>query len=85
MNAIASFLQAVIQVLTFAILVRILISWFPMNPGNPLIVLLWQITEPILAPFRRILPRMGMFDLSPMVAIIVLQVIGGIIVAGVKG
>ncbi len=65
-------------VLTFAILARSLMSWFPTAPGNPLVEFLHFITEPILAPFRRILPRLGMLDLSPMIAIIVLQVIAGI-------
>lgn len=39
-----------------------------MNPENPVYVVLHEITEPILAPIRNIMPRMGMIDLSPMVA-----------------
>jgi YggT family protein len=46
-----------------------------MDPRNPLIEVLDQITEPILAPLRRIVPRLGMIDITPLVAIILLQVL----------
>lgn len=39
-----------------------------MDPSNPLFVIIHEITEPILAPIRSIVPRIGMIDLSPMVA-----------------
>lgn len=51
-------------------------SWFPIDPYNPLAQLLMQITEPILAPLRQIIPRIGMIDLTPMAAIILLQLLG---------
>jgi YggT family protein len=50
-------------------------SWFSPMPTNMLTIFLYRITEPILAPLRRIIPRVGMFDLTPMVAIIILQLI----------
>ena len=63
------------QVLTAAIFVRAILSWFAMDPRNPLIEVLDQITEPILAPLRRIVPRIGMIDITPLVAILLLQVL----------
>ena len=63
------------QVLTAAIFVRAIVSWFDLDPRNPLIEMLDQITEPILAPLRRIVPRLGMIDITPLVAIILLQVL----------
>ena len=74
-----NFLSILIQILVFAIIGRALISWFPVNPENPLVKVLNEITEPILVPFRRVIPRLGMIDISPMVAIIVLQVVGGLL------
>lgn len=62
-------------VLIFAIIIRALLSWFNMDPRSPLIQALNSITEPILDPIRRIMPRLGMIDLSPLVAIILLQVL----------
>jgi YggT family protein len=39
-----------------------------MDPGNPIVVVVHEITEPILQPIRAIMPRLGMIDLSPMIA-----------------
>ena len=80
MDQLVRLIAIVIQVMVFAIFARAIMSWFPMNPGNPLVNVLFQITEPILAPFRRIIPRFGMMDLSPLVAIIVLQVVSSILI-----
>ena len=58
-----------------AIFIRIIFSWIGMDPQNPVVVFLHEITEPILAPIRQFIPRMGMLDLTPMVAIILLSLI----------
>jgi YggT family protein len=63
------------NIIIIAIIVRALLSWFNMDPRSPLIQALNQITEPILEPIRRIMPRLGMIDLSPLVAILLLQFI----------
>jgi YggT family protein len=60
-------------VLTIAIFARAILSWFNMDPRSPLIQILDSITEPILEPIRRIMPRLGMIDLSPLIAILLLQ------------
>jgi YggT family protein len=73
MDFLHNFLSVLLQVLSIAILVRILLTWFPVDPANPIIRLLNEITEPVLAPFRRIIPRIGMFDLSPIAAMLVIQ------------
>ena len=69
----------VIYVLMAAVLVRVLLSWIvPIQPSiasNPIIAFVFQITEPILAPIRRVLPAMGMLDLSPMVALLLLSLL----------
>ncbi|MDO8614735.1 MAG: YggT family protein [Dehalococcoidia bacterium] len=51
-----------------AIFIRIIFSWINFDPGNPLYVVIHDITEPILAPIRQFMPRIGMIDLSPMIA-----------------
>lgn len=80
---IVDIVQATVLVLTIAIIARALLSWFPnIDPRNPAVEFLVTITEPILAPIRSVMPRMGFIDLTPMVAIILLQVIGQIIVSG---
>ncbi len=67
-----TFVGLLISVLDLAILVRVLLSWFPVDPHNPIVRLIFDVTEPVLVPFRRVLPRIGMFDLSPLAALLVL-------------
>lgn len=68
------------QVLTALIFFRAILSWFPIDPHNPLVTLLYEITEPILAPLRNIIPRIGMMDITPLAAIILIQIIGRVLV-----
>ena len=76
------FVRVLVWVLIAGIFARVLLSWIPMGDGsqlNPLIAIVYQITEPILAPLRRIIPRIGIFDLTPTIAIIILFVIDAVI------
>jgi len=66
-------------VLTAAIFIRVLLSWFPIDPRNPLVTALYDVTEPILEPLRRFIPRLGMIDITPLVAILLIQVIAKIV------
>jgi YggT family protein len=68
-----TFLGLLLQILWLAILVRVILSWFPIDPRNPIIRVVFDITEPVLAPFRRVIPRIGMFDLSPLAALLVIS------------
>ncbi len=72
---LGTFINILFYVLWAAILGRVIISWINLKPDNPIVVLLYGITEPILAPIRRVLPSMGMLDLSPMVALIVMMIL----------
>ena len=65
--------------LTGAVVIRALMSWFPISPYNRFSIILFQITEPVLAPIRRVIPRIGTLDISPMIAIVLLQVVVRII------
>jgi YggT family protein len=69
------FLELLLQALTFCILIRAIMSWITPGQTNPITKVLFQITEPVLAPLRKILPQSGVVDLSPMVAVIILQLI----------
>ena len=78
------FVNFLFQALMLAIVGRALLSWFPIRPGNPfhpLAVVLHQITEPILGPLRRIIPTFGMIDLSPIVALLLLQFLQQVLVS----
>ncbi len=50
-----------------------------MDPYHPIAQFLFQITEPVLAPLRRVVPAIGMMDITPIVALILLQVLQAIV------
>ena len=56
-----------------ALLLRVLFSWINPDPYNPFVRLIHQITEPILAPLRRAIPPIGGLDITPMVALLILD------------
>ena len=56
------FFNLLFTVLYFAIIARALVSWFPVDPYHPAVILLDQITEPFLAPIRRFVPSGGRHD-----------------------
>jgi YggT family protein len=70
-----SFLRVLLDAFTLAIFLRTILSWIAPASTNTLVYILYKVTEPILAPLRRIIPRIGMLDFSPLVAIILLQLI----------
>jgi Predicted integral membrane protein len=65
-------ISQLISLYTFVIFVRIILSWFPINPSGPFAQVnrvMFQVTEPVLGPARRIIPNIGPLDISPMVVI----------------
>lgn len=68
MAYIVTFLGILLQVLFFAIIGRSIISWFDPAGRWPISRILIDITEPVIRPIRQLLPSTGMFDLSPLVA-----------------
>ncbi len=68
-------LRLFLEVITLIILLRVVISWISPGQNNGLTTILYLVTEPILAPLRRVLPKFGMLDLSPMAAVVILRLI----------
>lgn len=73
------------EVITWAIVLRALVSWFPISPSNPVVRILDAITEPVIAPFRalmqKLIKRPMMVDFSPLIAMIV---VGNIIIPALQ-
>ncbi|MGH9282952.1 MAG: YggT family protein, partial [Acidimicrobiales bacterium] len=66
-----SIICAFLQIYFLVLIGRIILSWFPVQPGTTMASIasiLFELTEPVLAPLRRVIPPLGMFDLSPLVA-----------------
>ncbi len=75
MAFLVRFIQLLAWALNLAVFARVLISWLPVDRESPFVRLLYEITEPILGPIRRVLPSMGGFDLAPMVGLILISVV----------
>lgn len=70
--ALLNVVQMVISIIYFIIIIRVLISWVSPDPYNPIVQMIYGITEPMLRPFRRILPPIRGLDLSPILLILAL-------------
>lgn len=73
----AGFIFALLNVYTWVIIIRAILSWFGPMPRHPMVVLLVKLTEPVLAPCRALVPpeKLGGIDVSPIVAIVGIQVV----------
>ncbi len=69
-----------LKVFYFALIVSVILSWVAPGGGSPAAELINQICEPLLAPFRRLLPNMGGLDISPIFAFIALNLIDMLVI-----
>jgi len=69
------FVGYIFWVLDLLILLRVLFSWINLGSGNPVVNLIYRATEPILAPLRRYISPLGGLDITPMVALLLLEVV----------
>jgi YggT family protein len=72
---VLDFLQWLLSLYSWIIIAAALISWVSPDPYNPVVRFLRQVTEPVLAPVRRMLPpwRTGGLDLSPLIVLLAIQ------------
>ena len=73
-STIATIFVDFLYLLIAAIVVRALLSWFPLSPRNQFVQFVARITDPLIQPVRRVVPPLGMIDLSSMIVIVVLYV-----------
>src|SRR3989338_8234352 len=75
-EALARVLSMVIDIFWWLIIIRALLSWVSPDPNNPIVQFIERVTEPLLRPFRQLIPvyKVG-FDLSPLLAILMLYFI----------
>ena len=75
-------LCALFSVYFVVLVARIILSWFPIQPGTTLASIagiIYELTEPVLGPVRRLIPAIGMFDISPSVVFIGLQILQSVV------
>lgn len=80
MSPFAAMLELLIQIYSLIILARVLMSWVNLDPYSPLARTIFNLTEPILAPVRNLLPPAAGLDFSPIIVMILLQVIGQMLI-----
>ena len=73
MDFLLTILLNLIQLYQWALIIYIFMSWFPNSRESAIGQFLTRICEPYLEPFRKIIPRLGMIDISPIVAFFVLR------------
>ncbi|MDP3786296.1 MAG: YggT family protein [Candidatus Omnitrophota bacterium] len=83
--SVAHLLEALITILYWLIIVRALISWVNPDPFNPIVQFLYKTTDPILAPIRKFMPRLGPVDLSPIIAFFALYFLKLFLVSSLVG
>jgi YggT family protein len=80
MSTLFSLLAYLIQLYTFVLLARILISWIPnFDPYHPAVQLLHRVTDPVLEPARKLIPPIGMVDISPIIVFFALQILSSML------
>ncbi len=84
-RSLVLFVNIVFQILYWMLVARIVLSWFGVSPYttyNELLGALYQVTDTILRPFQRLPLRIGMLDLSPMLAFVALQFVQRLLIIG---
>ena len=74
-KSLALLISLIFNIIYFLLVIRIILSWVAVDSYNEIVQVIYRITDPILAPFRRLPLRVGMMDFSPVVAFILLSVL----------
>ena len=85
MSAVAEVINIILTIYMYVIIARAILSWVSPDPYNPIVQMLYKITEPVLNPLRRLIPmgKIGM-DLSPMIAILIIYFLQRFLVASLR-
>ena len=79
MDILFLFVSAIFQLLSLLVLIAVILSYF-MDPYHPVRRRIDSLVEPMLAPIRRVIPPVGGFDFSPVVLLVLIQILGKIII-----
>lgn len=79
-QSLAFLVNGICQLLYWLLMARIIISWLPVDPYSGIVQFLNQVTDPILLPFRKIPLQIGVLDLTPLLAFVVLYFLNNVLV-----
>ena len=80
MGLLITFINVATQVVTLLVIAHVLLSYF-MSPFHPVRQTVDRLVEPLLSPIRRLIPQAGMLDFSPLVLLILVQVVQRLLVS----
>jgi YggT family protein len=78
-NQLAELINLIFLFLTIAIIGRALLSWFDPAFRTPVGRIIYDVTEPIIRPIRQVVPNLGMFDISPIIALVLIRVLSSLL------
>jgi YggT family protein len=70
LHAGATLVDYILSIYVWVIIIRALITWVSPDPGNPVVQMLYRITDPVIEPVRRRMPNFGGMDFSPLIVIL---------------
>lgn len=79
-SGLIAVIYLIARILSLIIIANALLSFAPIDPWHPVRRLLRDLSDPIVAPIRRVMPPLGMFDLSPLVALFAIQILAQVLV-----
>ncbi len=79
MTGFGYIITVLVYIYSFVILARVLMSWVNVDPYSPLARVIYDLTEPVLAPVRNLLPPAAGLDFSPIIVLVLLQILGSIL------
>lgn len=78
MLLLASIIHTILRVYTFVVIIKVILSYF-LSPYHPVREAIDRLVDPLLDPIRRNIPPIGMFDFSPLILIILIQVVDSLL------
>ena len=81
MYQLIPYVRIAFEVFNWLIIIRVFLSWIPHDPYKPVFRFIYEITEPVLAPFRKLLGGRMMIDFSPVIALIFLQLVESLVLS----
>ena len=79
-QSLAFLVSGICTIIYWLLMARIIISWFPVDPYHSIVQFLHQVTDPIMAPLRRLPLQIGMLDMTPLLAFIALFFLNRVLV-----
>ena len=76
-----SFINILFEIFNILLIIRIILTWLPHNRYHPIINIIYNITEPILVPFRNMINPIGGIDLSPIIVFFLLRLVQGYLIS----